>query len=218
MGDPVRRPTILLAAGVMTALAGLSSSQAREFGTFGQTFPVIEPDLLATIEAKLRHLEKTGAIAEANADFARRAERSIRRPKPVAGIALATEARSWIFDPAITVEQDIRDHKGNLIAARGARVNPLDFVTVHQDLVFVNGDDRAQMEWASRRYSDAKAKIILVAGSPIDAMTARKRRYYFDQEGRLTERFGIRHVPAVVTQDGKAMRVSEVPLTAKGAS
>ncbi|MBJ7499651.1 MAG: type-F conjugative transfer system protein TraW [Sphingopyxis sp.] len=209
---------LFLAASTVIALSGLSSSQARDFGVLGQSFPIIEPDFLATIEARLRHLERTGGIAKANAEFARRAEKSIRRPKAVAGIGLATEARSWTFDPAITVERDVRDHKGNLIAARGARVNPLDFVTVRQDLVFVDGDDVDQMDWAARRYDDAAAKIILVSGSPIDAMSARKRRYYFDQEGRLTGRFGIRHVPAIVTQDGKAMRVSEVPLARKGAS
>ncbi|MDF0490462.1 type-F conjugative transfer system protein TraW [Sphingomonas sp. H39-1-10] len=204
-------------AAVLLALLGLSSSQARDLGVLGQTFPIVEPDLLATIEAKLRRLEQTGGIAAANAEFARRAERHVRRPRPVDGIAHATEARSWTFDPAITLESDIRDHKGNLIAARGARVNPLDFVTVRQDLVFVDGDDARQMDWATATYGDAKAKIILVAGSPIDAMTARRRRFYFDQEGRLTARFGIRHVPAIVTQDGKAMRVREVPLKPKGA-
>ncbi|MBV2149977.1 type-F conjugative transfer system protein TraW [Sphingobium sp. AS12] len=207
----------LLCLGVVLATCGLSSSDARDFGVLGQTFPIVEPDLLATIEARLRHLEKSGGIDAANAEFARRAEQNIRRPKPVAGIARATQARSWSFDPTITVENDVRDHKGNLIAARGARVNPLDFVTVSQDLVFVDGDDREQMDWATGAYNDSKAKIIMVSGSPIDAMTARKRRFYFDQEGRLTERFGIRHVPAIVTQDGKAMRVSETPIKPKGA-
>ena len=40
-------------------------------------------------------------------------------------------------------------------------------------------------------------------------MTRRKRRFYFDQEGRLTSRFGIEHTPAVVRQDGRIMRVTE---------
>jgi conjugal transfer pilus assembly protein TraW len=40
-------------------------------------------------------------------------------------------------------------------------------------------------------------------------MTNRKRRFYFDQEGKLTSRFGIEHTPAVVQQTGRVMRVSE---------
>lgn len=33
---------------------------------------------------------------------------------------------------------------------------------------------------------------------------------YFDQGGRLTEKFGIRHVPAVVVQDGLKLKISEI--------
>src|SRR3546814_1340993 len=88
------------------------------------------------------------------------------------------------------LERDIRDQKGNLIAAAVHRVNPLDFVAIKQDLVFVDGDDAAQLAWAISRYTDLKAKIIFVNGSPIEQMTAKQRRFYFDQEGRLTGTFG----------------------------
>src|SRR3546814_9976282 len=67
-----------------------------------------------------------------------------------------------------SIERDIRDQKGNLIAAAGHRVNPLDFVAIKQDLIFVDGDDAAQVAWATSRYTDLKAKIIFVNGSPIE--------------------------------------------------
>ena len=116
------------------------------------------------------------------------------------------------------MERDIRDQKGNLIAAKGQRINPLDFVSIRQDLVFIDGDDAEQLAWATARYSDIKAKIIFVAGSPVEQMTAKKRRFYFDQQGKLTERFGIEHTPAVVAQAGKVMKVSEVVLKPGGPS
>ncbi len=47
-----------------------------------------------------------------------------------------------------------------------------------------------------------------------EAMTERRRRFYFDQQGRLTAKFGIAHTPAVVVQSGKVMRVSEHVLKA----
>src|SRR3546814_8442688 len=83
-------------------------------------------------------------------------------------------ARSWDYDPTIAIERDIRDQKGNLIAGAGHRINPLDFVEIKQDLVFVDGDDATQLAWATSRYTDLKAKIIFVNGSPIDAMTAKR--------------------------------------------
>ncbi|AGH51820.1 Type-F conjugative transfer system protein TraW (plasmid) [Sphingomonas sp. MM-1] len=196
----------------VVSLAGPIRSEARDYGHAGQTFPVIEPDLLSAIEGRLRRAEASGELARMNGIFAKRVEQRVRRPKPVEGITPARTARSWDYDPSIAVERDIRDQKGNLIAAAGHRVNPLDFVAIKQDLVFVDGDDAAQLSWATSRYTDLKAKIIFVNGSPIEQMTAKKRRFYFDQEGRLSATFGIEHTPAVVSQNGKTMRVSEVVL------
>lgn len=204
----------LAVAAVVGAMVviGPMRSEAKDYGQAAQTFPVIEPDLLSTIENRLRRAEASGELARTNEMFAKRVEAKVRRPDPVSGITPAQAARSWDFDPSVTMERDIRDQKGNLIAAAGQRINPLDFVSIRQDLIFIDGDDSEQLAWATTRYSDLKAKIIFVKGSPIEQMTAKKRRFYFDQEGKLTSRFGIEHTPAVVTQAGKVMRVSEVVL------
>ncbi|WP_240502346.1 type-F conjugative transfer system protein TraW [Sphingomonas panacis] len=184
-------------------------SEARDYGQAGQAFPVIEPDLLATIEARLKRAESSGELARMNEMFAKRVEAKVRRPTPVAGISPAIAAREWDYDPSVRLERDIRDQKGNLIAAAGQTVNPLDFVAIKQALVFIDGDDAGQIAWATNHYTDLDAKIIFVSGSPIEEMTSRRRRFYFDQEGKLTSRFGIEHTPAVVRQNGRVMRVTE---------
>lgn len=201
-----------VAAVCAVTVLGPMRSEAKDYGQAAQTFPVIEPDLLSTIESRLRRAEASGDLARTNEMFAKRVEAKVRRPDAVPGITPAQAARSWDFDPSVRMERDIHDQKGNLIAAAGQRINPLDFVSIRQDLVFIDGDDPEQMAWATARYSDTKAKIIFVKGSPVEQMTARKRRFYFDQAGKLTSRFGIEHTPAVVTQAGKLMRVSEVVL------
>src|SRR3546814_8540332 len=105
-----------------------------------------------------------------NAELTRKTEAGVRRPRPVAGISLAVRDRSWIFDQAMRVEQDILDHKGNVIDRAGQRVNPLDFVTVRQKLVFIAGDDNDQMRLDLSRFDDQYANIIIVKGAPIDSM------------------------------------------------
>lgn len=204
--------------GILCALAGTAlaigsmGADAKDYGQVGQTFPVIEPDLLATIENRLRRAEASGEMARVNEQFARRVEAKVRRPDPVTGLSPADRPREWNFDPSVILERDIRDHKGRLIAAAGQKINPLDFLKIVQELVFIDGENSAQMQWATSRYSESQAKIILVAGSPIEEMTRRQRRFYFDQQGRLTAKFGIRHTPAVVKQAGKVMRVREILL------
>ena len=195
--------------GIAVFVAGPMRTEARDYGQTGQAFPVIEPDLLATIEGRLKRAEASGELARTNQMFAKRVEAKVRRPTPVAGITPAIAVREWDYDPAVRLERDIHDQKGNLIAAAGQSINPLDFVAVKQALVFIDGDDAAQIAWATSRFTDLNAKIIFVSGSPLEEMTNRKRRFFFDQAGKLTSRFGIEHTPAVVRQTGRVMRVTE---------
>src|SRR3546814_21118869 len=75
-------------------------------------------------------------------------------------------------------------------------------------LLFLDGDDQDQLTWALKQ--DANAKLILVKGAPLELMTARQRRFYFDQGGKLTERFGIRSVPARVRTQGRVLEIREL--------
>jgi conjugal transfer pilus assembly protein TraW len=188
-----------------------SSVEARDYGQHGTLWPVIEPDLLAQIHARLVHIETTGETARLNDELKRRTIARVNRPAPVAGIALASTLRRWSFDPTITVDADIKDDKGLTIIARGTRVNPLDTVPLRAPLVFLNGDDARQIDWAMARFGRTPAKFILVSGAPLDLMRVRQRRFYFDQGGKLTEHFAIRAVPAVVEQQGRQLVITEQP-------
>jgi conjugal transfer pilus assembly protein TraW len=183
---------------------------ARDYGQHGAVFPVIETDMLAMIEARLMAAKASGKMAAMQRQFVASTEARVRRPSPVAGIAHTSMMRAWAFDPSITVGQDIRDAAGRLIIARGTRINPLDHVTMHERLVFIDGDDPAEVRWAIATTTPLDAKIVLTSGAPIALMDATGRRIFFDQMGKLTAKFGIRHVPATVAQAGKMLRVTEL--------
>ena len=193
------------------SLVVISAAQARDYGQHGTLWPVIEPDLLAQIHARLLRLEASGETARLNADLKRRTIAKVNRPAPVAGIGLAVAVRRWSIDPTITVDTDIKDDKGRTVIARGTRVNPLDTVPLRSPLVFLNGDDKAQIDWALARYGKTPAKFILVSGAPLELMKGRQRRFYFDQGGKLSTHFAIRAVPAVVEQQGRHLLVTEQP-------
>ena len=140
----------------------------------------------------------------------------VATPMPVAGLSPASEDHSWRYDPSIALDNDVRDAKGTLIAARGTRVNPLDLVQLPRTLVFVDGTRPEEIAWALRQGDDAHVSIILVSGSPFERMRALHRRIWFDQGGVLTARFGIAHTPAWVRQQGKVLLVGEVALPRAG--
>ena len=206
----IRLPLVLT-----IALALPAAAQARDYGQQGAVWPVIEPDLLAQIHARLTRLEKSGETARLNEELKRRTIARVNRPEPVTGIGAAAMVRSWRFDPTITVERDIADDKGRVIIAAGTRVNPLDTVPLRSTLVFLDGDDPAQLAWAARRFGQTRAKLILVSGAPLELMKARQRRFYFDQGGSLVKHFGIRAVPATVEQQGRVLIITEQAIEPK---
>ena len=201
---------LILPAAMLAVLLCPAEVLARDYGQRGTVFPVIERDLLEQIHSRLTQMERSGETARLNEDLKRRTIARVNRPDPVAGIVRASEARRWQFDPTITLAADIRGAKGELIHAAGTRVNPLDSVGLRADLLFLDGDDPDQLAWALKQ--TVNAKLILVKGAPLELMKARQRRFYFDQGGKLTERFGIRSVPARVRQQGRLLEISEIAL------
>lgn len=194
-------------------LACGTAAEARDYGQQGAVFPVIERDLLEQIHSRLTAMEKSGETNRLNQEMQRRTAARVNRPEPVAGLARASAARRWSFDPTITLETDIRGAKGELIHARGTRVNPLDSVPLRAELLFFDGDDPDQLAWAISQ--SPGAKLILVRGAPLELMKARQRRFYFDQGGKLIGHFGIKSVPARVRQQGRLLDVSEIVLPRK---
>tara|TARA_R110001592_G_scaffold181819_3_gene424757 strand:+ start:229 stop:867 length:639 start_codon:yes stop_codon:yes gene_type:complete len=195
------------------ALAAMPSPLlARDYGQQGTHFPIIEIDLLEQIKLRLHAMEASGEINRLNNKLKARTIARVNRPKPASGIMRALRSRSWKFDPTITLAADIFDDKGRRIWAKGTRVNPLDTVPLRQKLIFINGDDPAQLKWAMTDKVASKAKLILVRGAPLKLMKARQKRFYFDQGGKLTAHFGIKAVPALVEQQGRVLRVREVAL------
>ncbi|WP_431732686.1 type-F conjugative transfer system protein TraW [Erythrobacter litoralis] len=201
---------LLSLAAPLALLAVPGAAHARDYGQRGAVFPIIERDLLEQIHSKLRTMEASGETARLNEKLKTRTIARVNRPEPVAGLVRAHEARSWHFDPTITLAADIRGGKGELVHAAGTMVNPLDSVDLRAELLFLDGDDPDQLAWALKQ--GANAKLILVRGSPLELMKARQRRFYFDQGGKLSEKFGIRAVPARVRQEGRVLEVSEIAL------
>lgn len=206
MAGLLSRPAFALAAAVLA----IAPAAARDYGQRGAAFPVIEPDMLALLEAKLRAAEGDGRLAAMQDQLRRRTIAHVRRPAPVEGIATTTRPRSWSYDPTITAGEDIRDSQGRVIVAAGTRLNPLDTVGLRQSLVFLNGDDPAQVRWAIGATTPVNAKLILVRGSAFELMGRHQRRFFHDQRGALTAKLGIRQVPAVVEQAGRVLRITEL--------
>ena len=209
----MRRAVALLLSAALAALpaAGISSAaSAKDLGVRGATWAIAEPDLLETIEARLLEMQRSGALGRFEWEARERARGTLEEPEAVPGIAPAREQRSRLFDPAITVARDIRTPDGTLIAAAGTRISPLERIELARALLFVDGRRAAEVAWALAH--DRPAKIVLLAGRPLELMRKHSRPFFFDQGGRIAARLGIAATPSLVEQAGTRLRITEIPL------
>ena len=211
------RPVVMLVVASLGALpaAGIpSAASAKDLGVRGATWAIAEPDLLEQIETRLLEMQRSGEIARLEGEARLRARRTLEEPPPVPNIAPATRERSRLFDPAITVARDIRTPDGTLIAAAGTRVNPLERMSMTRDLLFVDGRREAEIAWALAHEDESgrPAKIVLLAGRPLDLMRKHGRAFFFDTGGTLAARFGIAATPSLVERAGTRLRITEIPV------
>ncbi len=186
-----------------------NKSNAKDFGKHGNTFEIQEQNLLEYIQTKLQEID----IEQWQQDFQERAKKSINRPTPIK-LPYARENRIYYFDPSIVLQRDYRDNRGIVFAKKGTKINPLDSMQLSNNLIFIDGDNKQHIDYAINYYkrNNGKVKIILTNGAIMDLMNNLKVRLYFDQQGLLIEKFRIKNIPAIVSQENKLLRIEEVVL------
>ena len=193
-----------------------SSLEAKDLGTHGVIHPIEEADPIALIQQKLKGMEERGELERHNRHLQERTKAVVEKPKPVEGITKAAKSRVFTYDPTYIVLEDIKDHLGRILHPKGTKINPLETVSLSQELVFIDGDDPGQKLWVfdrmqrsegsdqnsgNRNQNKRKVRLILVQGSPLALSEELGMPVYFDQGGLLTKKLGIQHVPAVVSQN-----------------
>lgn len=187
---------------------------AIDLGTLGPTYEIAEPHLLAFIEQRLLEKERSGELQRLAEAARARGIDTVRQPPPVEGLRTTERPRTFYVDPSFTLDRNITDPQGRLMFAAGTRKNPLEVVSLSRHLLFFDARDPRQVKHArelSGRYA-GRIKPILTGGSYLDLMKAWRVPVYYDQSGTLTRRFGIRQVPALVSQEGLRLRIDELGL------
>ncbi len=197
------------------------SVTAKHLGRHGEVFPITEIDMLAWIDARLKHLERSGQTAQMQQAFTEQVEQSVRQPTPVEGLTTTQAPQVFYIDPSLTLASDIKDAQGNVLYAKGLTINPFDTHTwpiesrgtqfeYQHTLVFLDGNDPNQQAWATQYHSEKPIKWILTNGRPDEWAEHLNARIYFDQQGHYSRQFQLTHVPAVIEQDGTRWKVTEI--------
>lgn len=177
---------------------------SKNIGVYGSIYEIAEPNLIDVIQKKILDLKKKGILQKKTKEAI---EINFTRPNRVASVSNLgnKKPKTWIFDPTIIVRNNIYGSDGALVAKAGTKINPLLQMDFDETLIFLDGDNEKEMQWAnifikSQKVNRNNIKLILTGGDVRDASAYLHEQTYFDQLGHLCKRFGIHHTPTIVTQ------------------
>ncbi|MAF04674.1 MAG: conjugal transfer protein [Herbaspirillum sp.] len=193
---------------------------AEDLGSRNRT---IQPDRDAREQMKdvLREKQRSGEMDKFWQNFRDRNIDAIKNPAPL-GIATNYGPRVEVHDLKFTLPSDYKNEKGQIVARRGTVIEPLKIQPLLTGLIFIDGRDQAQVDYAIAQGRKQRLKIVLTAGSPYylrikykDAMWNGSRTipFYFDQRkmiiNQLAMLYGIHvnSVPAKLFQSGEQLRI-----------
>lgn len=198
---------------ICTTLTVVSPVDARDLGAHGPVFPIEEPSILDAIQERLSTMEDTGELEAMRQGMEDTTRSYVNRPRPVLGLRKATEDRYYSVDLSITVQRDLEDHRGVVFARAGDVINPLHYNHFSKRIVLLDGDDPGQIDWALSHGTEIDTLLVLTNGAPLDLTREYGRRFYFDQDGVISNRFEVRALPAEIIRGEDVMYVHEVPVS-----
>ena len=206
----------LFQTAAFVALTSAGQGTAKDLGTHGPLFEVEEPSLLDTIKNRLTEMEAAGELDQMRQEMQDTTRAYVNRPRPVPGLGKAEDYSIWEVDLSITLTEDLVDHQGVVFARAGTVVNPMAYSRFNKRIVLIDGDDPDQVSFALSDGDELNTLLVLVNGDPLGLMREHGRRFYFDQDAVLVNRFGIQNVPAVVQRADPLMQVEEIALGKNG--
>lgn len=193
--------------------ASVSLVSGEDLGTRGRTMRP-DGDARNQIKDAIRQKEANGDLNRFWRDYQAKAIDAIKHPAPL-GIPSNANFRSELHNLRFVMPQDYRDESGRVVVRRGTVVEPLKVQPLNTGLIFIDGRDEAQIQYALAAGRRERLKIVLTAGSAYDLRMrfrdvvwngAKVVPFYFDQRkliiNQLQRLYGIRigSVPAKLTQ------------------
>ncbi len=187
------------------------TAETVDFGVMGEVFPILEQNLIEVIMQKLQKLQADGKLEVYQKQIQDRVKNGIERPNPVKDVVHTQTPRSYTFDPSIVVTKDLKDQNGNVFYKSGTKVNPLTIRPMTKPLLLIDGDSTDHLTWAFKMLKTYPlAKIIFVKGAPLKIMKEIGLTVYFDQQGVICQKFGIKQVPALISQKDDLLLIQEM--------
>jgi conjugal transfer pilus assembly protein TraW len=184
-------------------------SFAKSLGVFGETFPVAEMSFLQFIELRLKKLINSTEMTNIQNQWIDEVRQYANRPGSL-NMRSASRKYRFFYEPSLVLTKDIRDADGQLIYAKGTKVNALEKLPLYQPhWLFLDADESLQLAYAKRLITQyADLKIILTNGEIEKTSNLLSKEIFFDQGGKLTQKLGIKEIPAFVERKANKLLIT----------
>ena len=201
-------------------LCAYAFASAEDLGSKAPVFPV-DQDGREQLKALAKQKVDQGAFEAYKQEFIKRNVDAIKNPAPL-GIKTVYGHRIELKEARYVMPSDVKDQEGRIVARRGTVIEPLKINPLQAGMIFIDGRDEAQVQYAIKAYRATPLKIVLVAGSAFDLRVrfkdlvingSRTVPFYFDQRAMIIRQLNsvykidISSVPALLTQVGDKVRL-----------
>lgn len=190
-----------LAVSILIFVVSSGGASALDLGQTGHVYPIAEEDVRQRIARDLTP-EKVGRIWQELRDSGANALRNLQAYQ----LGVSSSDETYFVDLSVILGDDIwapkMDDEGNVewvqLAAKGQRVSPFERVRPPQRMLFINGKDLDQVEFARQLIGTHPFDIlpVLTQGDPKALSDDFGYPVYYLND-YLMRRFKLRHVPAL---------------------
>ena len=152
-------PIALVAAVLLVSAAAVRS---EDLGVKGGTY-LPDPDGRDQLKGQLRAKQDSGELDRFWHHYRDQVVNALRHPAPLP-VRTVYAATSEFHPVSFTLPNDFVDQNGRVVAHKGQVIEPLAISPLTSSLLFIDGRDSQQVQWAVRQGQLARAKIVLTAG------------------------------------------------------
>ncbi len=206
---------------LLMILSACANAYAEDLGIKAQTYP-LDRDAREVFKDIVRQKQRTGELDQFWQNYQAKTIASIKQPAPL-GIKSDYTVRQELRDLRFVMARDMHNEKGQRLVKAGTVVEPLKIQPLVSGLIFIDGRDPQQVDYAIAQGRKQPLKIVLTAGSPYDLRVQYQGHdwwggktipFYFDQRkmiiSTLKRLYGIdvNAVPVMLTQRGDQLAVA----------
>jgi len=176
-------------------------------GTFGNTYPIREPDALVELEKQIKKVDVEKLRKELETKFRN------YKPSDWHNLPPATKPYSYYVDMTYTLDTDIphvndQGEITGILYPKGFRFNPLEYMPSDPPpLIIFNGENKKEKEWVKYYYKNHFNVMFLITKGNFAKLSEEMGRPVYYLKDLIAEKLQLRNTVSIAYREKNNMRI-----------